>query len=358
MPMSPYDASQVLSGLISRGGQPALGQADVLKLAALRDQRKAELEDRIRAGDPAAAAQLNGPGGVEQDIQEDPSTGAAAQADVAANLATQKSANMAGFDSPQEQAAAARNLETLKVMSPVDVEKAKTAGTLAAGNQQFQNFQALKNLTEPVLPKAPQGSPAQVPAPATQAAPAPPAPSTASRWRSEISMSPSGLSMHSAQVLPPVEKLNTQEKAVKVAADEATSLGDSVLQQLRQAHPDIQSNPTKYTSAMDSVHQATGGMLYRLGNPTSTANTPLQQDIAAVKLAITRAMVGGQARSSPQLLKMVNDATPDIMYSDGENFKRIREAITRIIPLIQANASAPVLPANEVAPEDTSSILP
>jgi len=275
---------------------------------------------------------------------------------VAAKLAAQGSAETAGFSSPQAQAEAARRLETIKATEPLDIEKAKTAGALALADRNAANFQALKGLTEPVLPKAPQGDAGQAPTAAPQATPQTPSPSTASRWKSSVSLSPTGLTMNTAQVLPPLHVPNTQERAIQTVVDEATGLGDKVLQQLRTLHPDIQTNPDKYSSHVsDTVNNYTGGALYRFGNPGNVANTSLQQDIAATKLAISRALTGGQARTSPALLKMVQDVTPDIMYSDGENFKRIREAITKVLPLIVAQTATPPVTA---PPEDTSSDTP
>jgi hypothetical protein len=370
MPMTPYDAAQFLQKAYKVGAPPAPDQGSILELARLNHERQSELEDRARLGDAAAKAQLEGPGGVNEDIASDPYTGDAAQARTASNIASQHTAETAGFGSPQEQAASARAAETAKVTQPIQVEQAKTAGAMSLKDQELAGTKQLYEMTHPgaatPAPAAQSPSavdrvaaathPAGTPPPARSAAPASrtvaaaPAAAPAQQSRFPMAIDAQGrASFH--EVMPPFDKPNTQERAVHALIGSATKLGDKVLTQYAQQHPDIETNPDKYTSVRgDAVKSYLGSTVMKIGNPGAFTDTQLNQDITAVKLALSRALLGGQARSSPTLIKMVEGVTPDVMYSPGENFKRIREAITQVLPTVEATHNAAAAAAGSSAP--------
>ncbi len=153
---TPYEAATILQSFLGHGAKPRLGQDQTLELARLREQRQAELQDRARAGDPRAAAELEGPGGINEDIAGDISTGEAPRAEIGKSLAAQHAAELAGYGSPQEQAAAARQVEQQKINAPIALEKAKSEAALTQAQQNFRSLQELMGGNKP--PVSPVGT--------------------------------------------------------------------------------------------------------------------------------------------------------------------------------------------------------
>ena len=102
-------------------------------LAALRDQRKRELEQSMVSGAPDQfqATQANRLGILNRDIAQDPFTGAAEREKTQAIQALISQAQLEGFDSPQAASQYVRQQEERKLGMPAEVAELGERGGLA-----------------------------------------------------------------------------------------------------------------------------------------------------------------------------------------------------------------------------------
>jgi hypothetical protein len=346
------DLQTVLAGL--RG--TSMGANDPLQLAALRDQRLSEQQDRERAAKAAAAgiiprpnspveqkidpmasdyrtqiqennfgdiARALGEGGqLASDMVQDPYTGAAAHGAEADTEQKFKQAQLAGFQDPQAQAAYGQQMDLRKLLMPVSVEEAKTGGQLAVGQQRFdQNQQMLDRLEGP--PAGP-GSGGALRGPGS---------------RTAFSINPEGgMTVTGSQASP---QLTAQERRAEAAVDTNKGLSDRVMALYEQALPDIGQNPQKYASMMDAIPQQLGGRLFysKLGATVPGGanlgqnDSEIRQLVGAIQAQAVSAMNTG--RLSGPVIEFVKQHLPDVNYSPGENYQRIKVLRDVIGPAIQ-----------------------
>lgn len=202
----PSDAVEALQHLgevdpLSAQNQGALTHQRMQRLAEMKRNLELSLRYPHQIVSGATPSDIEG---VEEDLHRNPLTGDAAKANTAGLYQKAQEANLAGFESPQEESRAGQATALAKVFMPLQVERAKVEGQLQLDRQRTQQLLGLfgrPGQTGSIGgPQTPPGSNAgpQIP-PGT----APAAPGAANAAPTGPKASPSWWSLLSGQGAPP-----------------------------------------------------------------------------------------------------------------------------------------------------------
>lgn len=126
-------------------------------------------------------------------------------------------------------------------------------------------------------------------------------------------------------------KLTNDETNVMDKLNQTKHLGPEALQMMEGANPGIANDTTKYKSWTDFLGAKLGGYLYKAGAPQ--AHSQIDQVIGILGESIPR-MVVNSVRSK-QLLDDLKLHAPQVGFSDGENYERLKYVMDHIIPATQ-----------------------
>lgn len=125
-------------------------------------------------------------------------------------------------------------------------------------------------------------------------------------------------------------KYTAQEQQVIDKANEIQEQGPKLLALMENDLPGIGQDPTKYGSWFDKANASIGGFIYRRGK-TQTANSDrIRQLTGYLEVAVPRILNSG--RLNQQQYEDLKQHAPQIGFSDGANYERIKAILHDILP--------------------------
>lgn len=125
-------------------------------------------------------------------------------------------------------------------------------------------------------------------------------------------------------------KYTAQEQQVIDKANEVQHDGPELMALMEQDMPGINQDPTKYGSWFDKANASIGGFIYRRGK-TGTANGDrIRQLTGYLEAAIPRILNSG--RLNQQQYDDLKLHAPQIGFSDGANYERVKTILHDILP--------------------------
>lgn len=220
---------------------------------------------------------------------------------IAANM------NRGTLSPAQQQGQNATKMELMKTQMPLLTEQAKQQGAIDLANRKRGNSEELLKML-----RGDQGQNG------VQRA----------GDRTSVNINPDGeMSINSTMGVAP--KFSMQEQSAMNSAHTVNDLGERVMGNYEKTHPDIATNPDKYSSMMDAIPSMLGGRFFYshgakvpefLGGEKDDSQT--RQLIGAIQMNAARAIATG--RLSGPVLDFVQKHLPDGGYSMGENYQRIK----------------------------------
>lgn len=214
--------------------------------------------------------------------------------------------NRSGDNPAQMAGKSAAMANMLKTQMPLLTEQAKSQGAIDLANQKKGNSADLLKLL-----RGEQGTN-----------------TPHAGDRTSVNINPDGeMSINSTMGVAP--KFSMQEQSAMNSAHTVNDLGERVMHNYEQQHPDIASNTDKYSSIMDAIPSMLGGRLFYaagakvpefLGGSSNDSQT--RQLIGAIQMNAARAIATG--RLSGPVLDFIQKHLPDGGYSPGENYNRIK----------------------------------
>ena len=143
-----------------------------------------------------------------------------------------------------------------------------------------------------------------------------------------------GLGMPTA----PAAKLSAQEQMLLNASKTTEQLAPQLMQMLETAHPGIAENPGQYGSWTDLLGADIGGKIYNLGKTSTPLDDDINQLTGFLAASIPKMLQSGRvtAQQYHELLKHV----PQIGFTPGENYQRIRFIMNTIEPAVVGGIAA------------------
>lgn len=282
-------------GEFMQGGRGAMpnsgGTNDAVELASLRGGRAGELKDRL-IQDNAVGDRVDGKlaGGyladLEGDMANDPNTGAAAHAQTAATNKTIQDASLKNQSPMIDQQHHQEQFEMSKLLEP---EKLKQAGETTRTKLQGDAMRDVANTKGDAM-----------------------------------------LGVADTKAYGTAPKLSNDEINVMDKLNQTKIMGPQALQLMEQAHPGISQDPNRFKSWTDSMGAKVGGVIYKHGGPQTTSEAHINQVVGYLGEVIPR-MVVNSVRSK-QLLDDLKLHAPQVGFSDGENYERLKYVMDYILP--------------------------
>jgi len=147
---------------------------------------------------------------------------------------------------------------------------------------------------------------------------------------------------------PPLAKLSSLEKDSLGKLSTAMELGPQLLQKMESRYPGIAQNPEKYGSWLDTIEHQLGRWAYTKGHGTDPHGEDINQTTGLIEVALARAYQSGRLNKD-----MYNDIKlhlPQIGFSPGANYERLRSVLTSIIPAQIHGMGAANMPFNPANP--------
>lgn len=125
-------------------------------------------------------------------------------------------------------------------------------------------------------------------------------------------------------------KLTNNETDTMDKANSINQLGPQLVQMLEAVNPGIENDPTKYGSWSDFLPAQLQSMLYKKGAPGDIARHNIDQAIGTLQVAIPKMQASG--RLSMKQYEDLQAHVPQLGFSDGENYSRIKFVLSHILP--------------------------